>query len=498
MDLMFERTNVACYQPLEIQRVHQEEQAELFAPESMPELGQIVDQWAELILRSKEVGARSVRVTGAIQAGILYLAEGERLPRKLDCYQPFSVELEHPEISDFSCVQLQWQVRSADAQLQSGRKALLRVQISSEFRIWNPADVRVPRLTGRGESVQVLERSYPMLLPRTLTERTFQLQQDAELPTALPPIDEILSWTVRTVIQEQKVSAMSLAFRGTLRLYLLYRGEEGRLAVFETELPFTQYVDLPERFEEAGADLTLLVTGRELQLLDERRVQLQLAILAQCRVSVWESIGVVEDLYSTACLLDPEQEQIRLSALLDQRTLSRTLHENLAVPCTGVESVRAAAGQPEISCRDGSVQIQIPVEASFLCRDQNEALFSGSGRCTAEFSLDAARQCSCICAATVLDAYAAPAAGGVELRCTIQVQAEFWAKETLTAVSGAAARPFPETSDRPSVVIRRVEAGESLWRIAKDSGSAVEVLRQANGLNGEPREGALLLIPMQF
>jgi hypothetical protein len=50
-------------------------------------------------------------------------------------------------------------------------------------------------------------------------------------------------------------------------------------------------------------------------------------------------------------------------------------------------------------------------------------------------------------------------------------------------------------ANRPSVILRRLE-GETLWNLAKDSGSTVDAIRKANGLSGEPVDGRMLLIPV--
>ena len=50
-------------------------------------------------------------------------------------------------------------------------------------------------------------------------------------------------------------------------------------------------------------------------------------------------------------------------------------------------------------------------------------------------------------------------------------------------------------SNRPSVILRR--AGEdSLWQIAKTTGSTVDAIRSANALEQEPNPDRLLLIPI--
>ena len=51
------------------------------------------------------------------------------------------------------------------------------------------------------------------------------------------------------------------------------------------------------------------------------------------------------------------------------------------------------------------------------------------------------------------------------------------------------------SADRPSLILRR-KGQDSLWQIAKDTGSTVEKIKAANGLEEEPAADKMLLIPI--
>ena len=51
-------------------------------------------------------------------------------------------------------------------------------------------------------------------------------------------------------------------------------------------------------------------------------------------------------------------------------------------------------------------------------------------------------------------------------------------------------------SKRPSLILRRAE-GKTLWDIAKETGSTVTAIREANDLQSEPDSAQLLLIPVK-
>ena len=57
---------------------------------------------------------------------------------------------------------------------------------------------------------------------------------------------------------------------------------------------------------------------------------------------------------------------------------------------------------------------------------------------------------------------------------------------------GECVRPDPQ---RPSLILCRA-GEESLWQLARSSGSTVDAIREATGLEGEPVPGQMLLIPV--
>ena len=85
---------------------------------------------------------------------------------------------------------------------------------------------------------------------------------------------------------------------------------------------------------------------------------------------------------------------------------------------------------------------------------------------------------------------------GTVLRTEGVLAADVFAEQKLEMVTGmelgAGAKPDPQ---RPSLILRRV-ADEDLWKIAKEHGSTVDAIRDANRLEGEPESGRILLIPV--
>jgi hypothetical protein len=86
--------------------------------------------------------------------------------------------------------------------------------------------------------------------------------------------------------------------------------------------------------------------------------------------------------------------------------------------------------------------------------------------------------------------------GNGQLECELELQIDTLCDRGISAVTslslGEVREPDP---NRPSLILKRA-ADQSLWEIAKESGSTVSLIRTANGLQDEPEEGQMLLIPV--
>ena len=84
----------------------------------------------------------------------------------------------------------------------------------------------------------------------------------------------------------------------------------------------------------------------------------------------------------------------------------------------------------------------------------------------------------------------------IQLRGAFAIDTVTTAKQGLTMVKclemGEEKTPDP---NRPSLILRR--AGEDgLWKTAKNCGTTVDAIFEANGLQGEPDSNQMLLIPI--
>ena len=151
---------------------------------------------------------------------------------------------------------------------------------------------------------------------------------------------------------------------------------------------------------------------------------------------------------------------------------------------------------------DGNFNVTRPVNSRlFLSQEDFVQALSLIHICTVPVTcrLDCPEGCRCLCTVRRQgEVYAAPAAGGVEVRFTLEFDCLPVQTLSVPAVCGGSLGEArgADGEKRPSVVLRFAAPGEEVWDIAKAYGATTAQILQANELEEETLPaGRMLLIP---
>lgn len=498
MELMFDTKSLAFWELTARKFLTQEQTAELIVPDSFPDMERIVDSWAQILLRSKECRTGSISISGTVQAGLLFVAVGETQPRRMECSIPFSFQMEEDALSQNCFADYTGWIKGVNARMLNSRKAMIRVELCADVSAWEKGNLQVPALKEQTPDLQCKTNRYNVLRTMDLVERSITLKEEAELPQGLPDVHVVLDWTSSVRVHECKTIGSRVAFRGELNTCLFYQAEDGSLNQCSLGIPVTQYVEMNRDVEGMIPSVHLCATGRDLQIGEGgRRIYLNLAQLCQMRADHYEQMELLEDVYSTKDQIHATWQNLPVTAYLDQRVLQQQLRKTLSVPAERVERVRLSWEVPQQVRKGESVVFTLPLRAQMLVRDGEDCLQEAIERINLEFSLNGSESCSFYAAADVSDVYAAPVSGGVELRCNVMLSVDALSRQNMQCVSKAERTPRAKQKDRASLILFRMEEGQSLWSIAKNCSASVEELMQVNHLpEEEVQAGTLLLVPL--
>lgn len=493
LELQFHKTNIPCLKQVCRAVQNQEQTQEVKLPDALPDVGRVLGAWGQPLLRGKQWQTGGMTISAGVMVWVLYAPEDGSEARCVQSWIPFQMNWDFPDTERDGVMQAQCLMKEVDARFVSARKILVRAELSvlgeameeAEMPLYAPGDIP--------EDVQLLRRSYPVLLPREAGEKAFALDEELSLPASQPGMEKLIRFQMRPELIDQKVMSGKVVFRGEANLHILYRTPEGTLKTWDFSLPFSQYADLNRDYDqEARAQVALAVTNLELEQWEDR-LRLKAGLVGQYQIREQTVLEVVQDAFSNRRAVDLQVQEVEFPAILEQRRellrAEGTVHED------GVTFVDTSLllEQPRVRRNVETVELVVPGVLQGYSYDQNGAPRWDNVRWEGKLELPVGTECQ-LCVQAIPTGAVQPI--GNDMQADIALEITTMAQQGLPMVAalelGDAREPDPA---RPSLILRR--AGENgLWDMAKSCGSTVESIRHANGLEGEPVQGQLLLIPV--
>ncbi len=505
MELEFERDTIVSYDTVAQVTLCQEETLESIVPDACPDILRIVDVCGQATLSGKQTREGLAQVTGMVRAVILYQPEGASGLRRMEVGLPFTCQAEAPGLTERGTVLASPRLRCAEARALNPRKVLLRVDLAVDITACQPTERSICCGVANSQEGSVCQRQFQGEHYQlcSVQEKPFTFSDQIRLPSNAGEPPQVLAIRVEPVCSESKLIGSKLIFKGAVEVYLLLQEPGGTLTTSHESMPFSQIMEAAGAAEEGDCQAEVEVTGFqwEAEAGDGRELELTLELLAQAQVRGRRSLTLLQDLYSTAFQMETESQLQPLCRLWEQSVRPQAVRELLETGemVRSVVDARLTLGKVEQSREGDELVLTTEAWLSVLYLDENELPQCVRRSIPVSCRLDCPENARCICRCSCPgEVFAAPAAGGVEVRFTVEFSCLTTVSDAVPTVTNARfgeARSW-EGGERPSVVLRLAAPGEGLWDIAKAYGTTTEQILQANELEEEDLPlGRMLLIP---
>ena len=488
MEMQFEKRTLSCVQPV-LENVHTRELTqELRLGDGMPDVGSVLGCWGQVILRGKRWESGEAGVNGGVMVWVLCAPEDGGEPMHMESWIPFQMDWPLPETQTDGTLQVNALLSSVDARITSARKLMLRCCVSTMLRAFVPTQVQIPFPGELPEDIRVKKVCYRLELPAETGEKAFSLEDTLPLPAGSSKAEKLICCRLQPEVLDKKVMTDKVVFRGCGLLQMLYRTPEGKLHSETIEMPFSQYAQLDGEYgEETPCSVLPAVTSLETELA-EGQLKVKAGLLGQYTVYDRQEIEMVADAYSSRREVIPMETTLQIPTVLDRT--QRTIPITADLPTQGEEIVNISflPSQPERS-GDGVV-----VDGIFQTLWYTPDGQIGSQIRRSQGTVDLPAAADSTLSATVLPTGEAQA----NSRLKADVLGEFvtYSGNGIPAVTGlSVGEERPKDPNRPSLILRRA-GEETLWELAKKTGSTVEAIQKANNLADMPTPGQILLIPV--
>lgn len=498
MGLQFQSSSCRCLKAAAREVRNAELTQEIRLRDGMPDIGRVLASWGQVILRSKEWQGNLVTVAGGIMVWILYAPEDGTPPRCMDTWVPFQLKWELEQSGSDGPIRVYPLLRFVDSRSIAARKMMVRAGIAALGEALTPMQAEIYMPDELPGDIQVLKNSYPIRIPKEAGERMFLLDEELQLPTGSAQPERLLAYTVSPQIQEKRVAGDKVILRGTGKLHIIYRCDEGKIHTADLEIPFSQFAQLEESYSaDAQTDIMMGVTNLELLENEGSQLRIKCGLVAQYLITDRYLAEVIEDAYSPRRDVELNMEELNLPSVLEQRTEMMQVQQKL--PGLGGEMVDVLflPDFPRQNRNGDQIELEVPGQFQLLYYAQDGSLMGSTTRWENGMQIMADTE-SKLCFLPQLYGSVETAAGGDELSLNGQLKLEMQVQKQ-TAIPmiaglelGQLEEPDPE---RPSLILCRMD-DDSIWSIAKRCGSTVAEIEQVNHLNGQPDSGRMLLIPV--
>lgn len=473
--------------------VTHEESMETAIPEYCPDLARIVDTSGQVRIREKSANDGKLTITGSIRVTVLYTSEESAGLRSLTLTLPFSCKVDDKR--DCQMLAVDSRLLLLEVKMLGSRKLYVRALPEFRVRGWRKVRRRVCVGTGDSDGLQIRRQQAVIPLMTDVWERECNFAQEVPPENGTGEATDLLMDRVFLRVNTCQQFGSKLVVKGDAVLSLLCRGDT--LESRQLTLPFSQIIDGEDLPENGDFCCTARVMEHEVHPVRTESgngfgVTIRMCLLFQNYVQY--PVDYVADLYSTRYEMQTQREAVSLPASSQPEELRRDTAQRLEGAGAFVYLTDADCTQGELSATDGerpTLRTTVHMKILYLDEAGTPVIAERSAEVSGELG-----QIPTSFQVCVEPEIWQRVGSGYEVRVPVTFRLQNAGEEELTAVSSAQILGEIDRTATPSLILRRMDDGETLWDLAKQCRTEEQAILAANGLEQESSiSGQMLLIP---
>lgn len=497
MEISFENKTVNIYREIYHQTKRTQESAESVVPDTDDDIGRIASVQTNLMLKSKDVTARGVVISGEATAALLYITEDQQKVSFVRLSRSFSLEYEVPEIDPDTVAQVRLSVVNCEPRVVNPRKVSVTFELAGELSCYRQESLIIDsRLPAEGsQGLHARYESAELMLANAACEKTMGINEQFSFPSGKPSPSRLVSQQIDFAVSDSQLIGSKVIIKGNVNLSICYLSEEVNYPLrAEFTTPFSQIIDIGQESMD-NCSLRIEVTSAYFDIINtissEKALDAELHAVIQLVSRSRKSVSYVADLYSNKMPVDCAVQSNQFNMVSSIQKLKITSDERLSVAedCTDVLSAFLSIG--ELSLEQGQIKAGAGIDVVY--RDGN-GLLSSVHR-TVNMEGESGAQNLRLCDARLSDVYLRPDGQFIDGHISAEISCQICTVIELRKVGAVSLdeEASYDLSGYPTATLVKVER-ESLWELAKTYHSSVEQIRAMNELE-EEISGRLLLIP---
>ncbi len=505
MELELRKNTFVCYETVLDACVNHEETSDVIVPDASPDILRILGAFGNASVKDEVVNEGKYTLSGALLGWVLYVSEGDLSVRKLEVNIPFVHTFEHSDITSEQIGAFELRIAGLEAREINPRKVTVRANIAICAKTYRETTLKFPECVGdEGVGIECKTERVTPFVPIAIKKKNIHIGEDIELSAAMPEFSSVLRYDVLPKTVDTKTIGTKAVVKGAACLTCVYLTKDGEIARFTREIPFSQILEIDELHDDCQAEIRLHTGEVKLEPQydmsgDVHYLALSLPIRVCAIVWTEREFEVIDDLYSIHNGLNVQHEMQKMTACAARQQKSVTVIES--IPC-------------EMQA-DKILDVSVYMEPTRNRREEGECALVNRLQVSVIYMAkdgslcNAMRRVDAVCPISERGHEYRAASSLGEVNCVIEPMNEISVKICVDYSIDELERSeisvpshiellndANQAKDGPSVVVRMIQSGETLWKLAKEYRTTVEDIMIANSLeNDELIAGDMILIP---
>ncbi len=487
-------------------------EGDIIVPDIKPDILKLLQTDALTFITDKHINDGCAEVKGKVDLTMLYIpdSEADRV-RSINACFDFEENIVNRELSSTDSVILNSYVERVEVNVVNSRKLKIKVVVAIEYEFIKREPLLLAVDTEDGEDVQIKRETVSVQNSIGITESVFDIHEKAEIASGQESIAEILKYDIKIADCEHKPMGEKVILKGTLCVCVLYISNSGNIEFSESEIPFTEIVEIENLSESSYCDVDLSigecrVSPEEDTDGDIRIIDIECSINSCIKAVEDMEVDMISDCYEPYKSTSVERKNIVIDEIISRPQTQNTIRDIIEVgsdmpQVTGVYDVLAHPCMINASINGGRVVCEGKIEAYVLCicDSSQSPVCSIKKEIPFSYMIDDCTNSETLTPKVKAQikhiGYSLNAAGEIELRLVLSLNANIIKQRSIDIISNVY-ESENNAKECNGIVIYFVQQNDTLWNIGKKYCVPTQSIVDFNSIKEETlKEGTRLLIP---
>lgn len=476
-------------------------------PDIKPDILNTIRTSGTVCIYKKEVMDGRVRIDGAINVYIMYLADDEMSSvRSLNTTLDFSQTIDFEKVKVGMILEDKISLKSIECRVLNGRKINVKAMLDLDLKIVSNEELEFVKGIEEIKDVQLLNKSLTLnsLLGAGLTK---VYAKDTIVIDSMDNLTEIMKVDFSIINQETKISYNKVLVKADACVKMLYLTDDNRICTTSNLIPVMGFIDMPDVTDENLCKINyevknLLVKPNN---IEEHSIYVEAELEISCQVYQNRELNIIEDLYSPSVNLVYKQKQIQG---ISQKEITKDvclIREKQFISEIGNHKIYDVSIKTNIinqTILKDRILYEGEIELNFLFDADNSSKI-GTKNMILPFTFN--MDCIGVVPTSrietniniVLQDFTVMPDESVDIKIDLEFLVSLSNNQMIQVIEEINIDESRE-NDRFSLIIYFVKPGDTLWNIAKRFRSTISHIAKMNGIEDENKidVGQQLFIPI--